>query len=87
MALIQCPDCKQRISATASACPQCGWKKQKAGAYKWTSGRIIVLSILLAATAAVVVIWYKDEADSSRRQHDREISALEDELNAVINTP
>ncbi|MCK5783399.1 MAG: hypothetical protein KAH06_03060 [Desulfobacterales bacterium] len=26
MALIHCPDCKKKVSTTASACPHCGYR-------------------------------------------------------------
>ena len=59
----------------------------KVGNYKWTPVKIILLIFLLSSMAAVAVIWYKDKADTEKRKHDREISALQDELNAVVNAP
>jgi hypothetical protein len=45
MALITCPECKQRASDTAEACPSCGFAIK--GKPKWNRGIAALLSLII----------------------------------------
>lgn len=76
MALIQCPQCGQRISDRAAACPHCGKKKQSKKKL-WIFAGCGVLAVLIIIGCLLV-------GNSSGVEHEVK-SILEDDLGTSID--
>jgi predicted amidophosphoribosyltransferase len=59
MALIRCPECKNKVSETANSCPKCGWQitPEKVTKIKKTEAKekALWLNIVIVAVA---LLWF-----------------------------
>ena len=65
MSLVTCPDCKNKVSSKAPACPHCGRPMGKAAAPK-TRGRFtkIVSTLMTLSGLVLAFIGFENENDT-----------------------
>lgn len=78
MALIKCPECKQKISTDCAVCPKCGADIKKARGRQQTSGKAALWVVLVFILICFAIAFSTKGKGMTASKEEEKISIIED---------